>query len=449
MSANSPEREEVMVVADEASEKTEKTEKETEWEMFSERLLLQARSQVETRLGRETSNPLFYYLMGDKEDLSYIEEGKQEELAQAFEMADWQAPIFLEEGLQWIALNCFKSHRITYQQLITLLERQQQQLDFNTITTHTLLDKNGDYTDYATETFLPLLEESLRKQGVILDRERLRFLMQGLPQSEQIAYSSSINQKVLYQGGILPGTTIGEKVSDSLLGKMQILGVIIIDFRGFEFAQSDDAQSNNTQENDTQSDDSNELKLSLISMSSGVADAVAITCYGLTRYVNPIFRRGEINVRNIEDGIRNECRPTTMALTEDPTPKFIHEYLDPGRVATTAHDRYHSGIMSRMSREHRAAFVYMIDIARVDLDSMHEAENKSRRRQMKKSEKTLVTKETWIATDAAFPIKPGVTFFSMPKDIEKSTEEFCQNLSSITNSSKGTWLDDNYSGFFV
>ncbi len=404
------------------------------WKQFYARLIEQ------TRFGSEEKNENFLltYLMAGEEDLGELNEEKQQALVQALRDADWEAPILNDENLEQIALQCFKDTRITYQQLITLLERQQYQLDFGAIETHALLDENEEYTDYAKVVFLSVLQRILKeRQGLEVDekgKERLRYLIAALPRSEQIVYGSIIDETKLYEGGVLPIADMAYP-SDSLLGRMEREGIMLLDFANY-YAETVKLHDNTFTVN--------LKKIPLISMSDGVADAVSIALFGVKRYVNPVFRTGKLNVRDIEQGIEREFRPTAITLKNDPPPKQIHEFKNPGRVPATAHDRYHAGIMSRMTIEFRRSLLYMIDIARGNLRSMHETE------QMEKKQKqsTLVTLETWIAVDAAWPISKGISVFSK-KEMEQSTQEFCKNLDSVTIASKGGGaISDNYSGFF-
>lgn len=402
------------------------------WEEFYKQLIEQTRFESESE--EENSNFLLDYLMAGKEDLGEPDVRKQDELIQALQLADWAAPILNGENLEQIALQCFKDHRISYQQLITLLERQQQQLDFGLVETYALLEEGGQYTNYAAEIFFPALKESLKKKGMELDenkRERLYHLIKTLPKSEQMVYSSNIDEAKLYEGGILPGTDIYPS-SDSLLGRMQVLGVVILDF--------DHAQMQFESISVSGSELISKHQVPLISMSDGVADAVSIAFFGVKRYVNPVFRRREMGVRDIENGVRKGFRPTAITLRNELPAELIHEFESPGRVASTAHDKYHAGIMSRMAPKHRSAFLHMINIARANLCAMHQREQMRRKAQ---GAIELVTMETWLATDAAWPIAPGIAFFTS-EEIKKSTEIFCKNLSGVTIGTKS----DNYSGFF-
>ncbi len=408
------------------------------WKQFYARLIKQTRFESE----QENENFLLHYLMAGKEDLGEYNEEKQQALVQALTDADWDADILNDENLEQIALQCFKDNLIIYQQLITLLERQQCQLDFGAIETHALLKEDEKYTEYAKNHFLPLLYRNLKHgQGISVgekEEERLRCLIAALPRSEQIVYSSVIDETALYKDGVLPRTDIGNP-SDSLLGSMQHEGVMLIDFNQY-FVETIKSYDNAfTVE---------ARKIPLISMSDGVTDAVSIALFGIKRYVNPVFRSKKIDVRDIEQGIRRGFRPTAITFKNEPSPEQIHEFENPGRVPATAHDKYHAGIMSRMTIKFRQALLYMVDIARRDLQSMHETEQMAKKQEQEQS-KSLVTLETWLAVDAAWPISGGIAIFPSQEEIEKSTREFCKNLSAVTIAAKAKVAkSDNYSGFF-
>lgn len=478
----------------------EDTKIKEKWLKFQSRQIQQA-ATAHKLIEQEQSDPRYHYFMAGKKDFKEVFKEQQDTLIQALEIGDWGHPVFLDETIEYIALDCFKNGNITYQQFVTIVEREQQKKDFgDTLETYSLLDEDGRYTKHA-ELFLVVLTDTLEKkkgiyirhaynlalmssfqgsvddpnvglekgkiyidpenhkykllgedgqigEGLLSDSidlkdlrsklntvefkaqileyiatrghnlrvepfEKLRVLIQALPKSEQMVYHSKVPIGAFYQSDMPPGGSLSGNTQVSLLGRMEEVGALLF------LMEKDETPV-------------------LISMSSGVADAVAIICYGLKRYVNPLYRRGPMSIRDIEAGIRVGIRPTNLCLLQDDPPKVIHEFQNPGLVSITAHDKYHVDVMSRLTLEHRAAFVRMIDVAREGLSSLFLRENKN--------VPNLMTMETWFYTDMVFPIKSGIAFFQKKVEIKKSTEEFCRNLAKLSKSNSR--LKDNYSGFF-
>ncbi len=388
--------------------------------------------------------PLFHYFTAGHPDLSRkaVELPEKEKLDQflfEIEQGNWSSSIFEDEKVEDIALWCFRNAKISYEQFLTILERQQQQLDFPDRQMHLfqLLDEHGNYTDFAQQYFIPALEQALHIQGMVGNRtisedkkEQLRSLIATLPKSEQICYMTEISFEDTQK--MLPGTDLGQISSDSsgenLLGNMIRLGVAFCE----RYKDLDGRESSQ-----------------LITASAGVENAVALTIYGVKKHIAPVHRVGNITTREIEEGVRQRFRPTAITLREGPLLKNIHDDPNPARTATTKHDRYHSNVMSRTPEAYRNAFFHMIDVTRERLSSMHAEENSHRRN----PQPTLSTSEIWLFTDAEFSVtRHSLTFFKKesPASLEEKTKHFCELLDArakIDNSSPFYNSDNKVSPF--
>lgn len=360
-----------------------------------------AKTKIVAAAGSQNS-PLFSYFMAGKHLELQIEFEKTKLLITAMERADWSAAILNDAQIEQIALRCFKDGNISYQQFITIIDRQQHQLDFpgDEMTTYPLLNEDGSYTDYARETFLPLLEKSLKfRAGLIFTEEHaeyLRLLIATLPASEQMVYTVRVSPSTMAQPGLLYGTPetedeIGYPLTYTLKGVNTLLTTTI----------STDAVGRPTEQ-------------LITSLSTGLKDATAIACYGGKRYVPPIYRLNSITPREIEEGVRGNFRPASMVLKNDSILENIHNSKKPHRSITTLHDNYHAESMSRMPMPYKKAFLHIIDLTRLELDSLHKTENKKRAT----PENDLITHDIWSFIDNGFSLH--INSFNFFKEHEKS-----------------------------
>lgn len=352
--------------------------------------------------------PLLSYFMAHRQLELQIEFEKKQLLILALKQADWSAPILNDAEIEKIALCCFKDGDITYQQCITIIDRQQHQLDFpgETLQTYPLLNEDGSYTDYATTTFLPLLKSSLHLRNRFIFTEEhseyLRLLIATLPRSEQIVYTIHVNNHTLSKPGLSFNTPaeIEDDVGKPLTLRLEALGILLTtatqrDARGFPTEKF------------------------ITSLSTGLKDSIMIACYGLKRCVPPIYRLDSITPREIEEGVMNGFRPASILLKDDPLIEGIHKSKFPHRFVTTLHDNYHSESMSQTPTHYRKAFLYMVNLARLELNALHEMENRKRAI----PEKNLMTYGTWSFIDSGFNFSESAfNFFKEHEKIERRGE---------------------------
>ncbi len=384
------------------------------WEKFEGKLedkVAHTENSVKGEQIDPSARPSFRYFMAGEIPPNKKEECKEPLLLAALQQGDWAANIFEDEEVEQIALLCFKEGKITRQQFITLLERQQQQLDFpdRAIKTYRLLDDNGHYTEYANQKFLPLLGKALSERvETIFDEDRkeyLRFLIATLPSSEQIVYRLQVEFKDFFRRKPPSAASEEGAIRGNLLDAMLRVNEALLEREG----------KGRKEENE----------FFLTSMSAGVEDAVGIACYGVKRYVVPIHRIKPINTREIEEGVRNDFRPTSIVRRNDPPIENIHADPKPQRTAATKHDRYHAGVMSRIPPQYRQAFLYIVDFVRERLISMSEREKIGKVNTVS----TLMTHEIWLFIDSEFSAKEStMNFFKKQASHATKTAGFCRLL---------------------
>ncbi len=351
--------------------------------------------------------PLFSYFMARRQLELQLEFEKKQLLVTALEQADWSAPIFSDSEIEKITLCCFKEGNITYQQFITIIDRQQHQLDFpgETLQTYPLINEDGSYTDYATTTFLPLLKSSLHLRNRFIFTEEhseyLRLLIATLPRSEQIVYTIHVNIHTLSKPSLsFNAPEIEDDVGTPLTLTLEALGILLTtttqrDAKGFPTEKF------------------------LTSLSTGLKDSIMVACYGLKRCVPPIYRLDSITPREIEEGVMNDFRPASIMLKDDSLIEGIHRSKFPHRFVTTLHDNYHSESMSQTPTHYRKAFLYMVNLARLELNTLHEMENRKR----VIPEKNLMTYGTWSFIDRGFNFsESALNFFKEHEKTEKRGE---------------------------
>lgn len=253
--------------------------------------------------------------------------GKQIIVKNALAIGNWENPIFKDPEILAIALSLYDPdnvHRISQQQVYSILERNQNLLT-NTLTgNYRILRPDGSFTEEALEILLPSIENSrLMSFQTEEQKESFRLLVASLPPSEQTFYT----------------TTLGNVGKPDTQGRiLQELGGILV-------------------RNDN-----------VVHLAAGARDAHGIARYGAENYVKPVTVLAKLGLRHIEEGARTETRPATVFVPNAPYYEKIHKHTDFTPMEAWYHDYYHALLMSLIPKNIRYALLRIVDVLRKSLN---------------------------------------------------------------------------------
>ncbi|VVC75841.1 hypothetical protein AQUSIP_11380 [Aquicella siphonis] len=247
-----------------------------------------------------------------------------ESLFAALNKLAWDDQIFSSDMLPAAARTLYQSGRISFHQFCTILERRQTFPDFPHIKTYRILDENGEFTREAVRYFLPmLLSHRFLRPLDANELKKLKLLIAALPESEQTFYTTS-------QG------KLENESLDSLARNLLISGALHVDAQTSE----------------------------LVHASTGVFDAIGIVRFGFDNYIRPVHRLCEQGIDDIDNGVRRFARITAISYPGTVAYKDIHGFPDVTPFEATAHDKYHSMVMSAIPNPVLFAVWRLIDLAR-------------------------------------------------------------------------------------
>ncbi|STX27998.1 Uncharacterised protein [Legionella beliardensis] len=247
-------------------------------------------------------------------------------LEEALETRNWDADILKNEGYIYEAMTLFNSGKISQQQMYTLLDRYQlihdKASNYQISQTYDILNEEGSFTEQAEKTLLPAISKFINTDE---HKESFRLLIKTLPASEQIFYTSSTGKNV-------PSS---KEFFSSILLEADVLYL--------------------TKNNE------------FLFLSAGAYDAANIAAYGVNEYIRFMRKLGELNVGDIEEGIKFHARYGATSYPGSPSYK-VHGNETTTAMEATEHDKFHSSIMSRVPNNILYAFEHMKTIARTSLN---------------------------------------------------------------------------------
>ncbi|STY28303.1 Uncharacterised protein [Legionella wadsworthii] len=241
-------------------------------------------------------------------------------LEEALVAGDWDAGILKTEKHIYQAMALFNAGKITQQQMYTLLERHQIMFDkeggYKLKKTHKILGKDGEFTQDAKEILLPVLSHLLNSDEKI---ESFKLLIEALPLSEQMFYTMSVGNNNPHSDRHLTGLLVQGKA---------------IHYKDDQFIQ----------------------------ISSGGHDSANLVSVGIDEYIRLMLKLGTLKMGEIEEGIKNHARYGAISYPGSPSYP-VHGYKTTG-MESTAHDRYHSLLMTRIPNNIIYAFQHMVELCR-------------------------------------------------------------------------------------
>lgn len=241
-------------------------------------------------------------------------------LEEALVVGDWDAGILKTEKHIYQAMALFNAGKITQQQMYTLLERYQIMFDkeggYELKKTYKILEKDGDFTQEAKEILLPVLSHLLNSDEKI---ESFKLLIKALPLSEQMFYTMSVGNNNPHSDRHITGLLVQGKA---------------IHYKDDQYIQ----------------------------ISSGGYDSANLVSCGIDEYFRLMLKFGTLKMKEIEEGIKHHARYGAISYPDSPSYP-VHGFKTTG-MESTAHDRYHSALMTRMPNNIIYAFQHMVELCR-------------------------------------------------------------------------------------
>lgn len=247
-----------------------------------------------------------------------INENKRLALFHAINRGNWDDPVFNDQTLSELTLSLYASNKITRSQAVTILERVQTFRESPHVRTCLIL-ANDHFTEEAKEALPFLNDENYHRYLNAEQREEFRLLVLTLPKSEQYFYL----------------TKKGVRLSFFSLGSFLVNQTAIMLH-----------------------------KEHIAHLSNGALDALGIAQFGLSEYARPLRRLGMFTKLDIEAGVKEHMRYSALHYPNTVPYHNIHGHTEITAFEGTAHDIYHSLIMSAIPNPFLDAFTYIAHIAR-------------------------------------------------------------------------------------
>lgn len=265
------------------------------------------------------------------------------QLKEALKAGNWKAQIFdlLDKNdLRYVTLALWDAGHIDTHQANTVFERVQNFEHFPHRATYRILDAKddkGQFTEEAKKILLPILKKrkidgTVEKDLTEDQIEEFRLLVQALPLSEQIFYTTEM--KHLDPNGLY--ATVNDPLGNFLMKK----GILF----------------------NRQFSGTNELVL----MGSGTRDAYGIAKYGLEEYVPLINKLNRFTISEVEQDVRKFGRPAATHYP-DTVPFLeneIHNRKNVTYLEAHLHDLYHAWLISATPKKLLKAMHHLVDLLR-------------------------------------------------------------------------------------